>query len=921
MPDHLRPSAVPRRRATLLALLLLALAALGAAATGVARADGSQTPGPGWVKADAIVSSECVPSGPNRSDCFSRVVRAEGLFEYVPRRIPVAASTSKQSPSSPRVVIDRPPCSVNGVFITYPPGNWHYGQRWVKDVSWTYTIEPGYEGVPPEYRRYRVTITSQWRATEGPTYAFYATEGCETLLTRIPTATPTGGGNGTPTVPPGTGITVTPTRPGIDRPTPSPPPTATATATATPPVCIPSPIDPVPLTLFAGTTNHYNNNGQPFTPYSGRYSGADGSRYYGGAEWGQMLFGALTSLDDIAQDRSLWTRVPANAVVEARYHFEVGRRMFDRSTVSRSRGAMVILQDLGADMQPGGGDDRLLAFLAMGDGNLLDNPANRRLKVQGTSRDSWPRLNLPGRPSGWQALLAPGVQVWSNAFFSWQGNRTPPYAWQRWPQPEQRDANGRLTKFAEDWLYTNEVGSNSGPLQLRFITEPGRAYRMVMLNSIPGCDTDILSTISQLYFETDPGANVAVEKRAPERAARNQMVGYSLTVRNTSQTTVNNVVLTDTLPLGMPFGGADLTLRDPNTGETTTARVTATVSLDPSWTDGRTLVWNLGNLAPGEVRTIDLTVPATDAAPDAATNVAVVSAANDGDPNDNRAEATTVFVRTNVGVRITTPRIVRPGQTFETVITYYNNSPEDATNVLLDYQIVPGITIVSTTPAHEETTAEGRLVWRLGTLPAGRSGTIRVRLQVPPEGSPAMPIALMQLARISADADANPMDNAAQATTTVLMVPPPQRGEERLRIHSEFDPERGVYLSEGTTVTWPSGEVMDFTPFIAPDNRQVGLPYYRLDRRVVAWSFLGSGDINVSSAGCKAREEPTAQDTQHADLSRMRGCIYRYRVSPSSAQMRWQGHLFWGQHPPERMRQDVYVRTPLPPGGTDLRIQ
>jgi hypothetical protein len=51
MPDHLRPSAVPRRRATLLALLLLALAALGAAATGVARADGSTTPGPGWVRA------------------------------------------------------------------------------------------------------------------------------------------------------------------------------------------------------------------------------------------------------------------------------------------------------------------------------------------------------------------------------------------------------------------------------------------------------------------------------------------------------------------------------------------------------------------------------------------------------------------------------------------------------------------------------------------------------------------------------------------------------------------------------------------------------------------------------------------------------------------------------------------------------
>jgi hypothetical protein len=51
MPDHLRPSAVPRRRAVMLALLLLVLAALGAAATGIARADGSTTPGPGWVRA------------------------------------------------------------------------------------------------------------------------------------------------------------------------------------------------------------------------------------------------------------------------------------------------------------------------------------------------------------------------------------------------------------------------------------------------------------------------------------------------------------------------------------------------------------------------------------------------------------------------------------------------------------------------------------------------------------------------------------------------------------------------------------------------------------------------------------------------------------------------------------------------------
>ncbi|WP_448545688.1 hypothetical protein [Roseiflexus sp.] len=926
MPEHSNPSAVPRRRATLLALLLLAVAALAAAVTVRAQTvDNSVTPGPEWVKADAIVGSECVPSGPYSTRCFTTVVKAEGLYEKFTEQIPVGASRDPQRPSSPPVVRDRPQCIVHGTFIFYPQGAWHYGQHWEKKISWSYTVEPGYEGVPEEYRRYKVTITTRWVATSNPTYAFFGDDECRIIPNWIPTVTPPGGGNVTPTRPPGTpppGASVTPTIPrGEETPTPTPPPPATSTPTATPRPCIPSPIDPVPLTLFVGSANHYNNNGRPFTQYSGRYSGAIGTKYYDGASWAQMLVTTHDfTLDGVEQDRNLWTQVPANVVVEARYHFEFGERMFDSIATQRSRNAVVILQDLGADRRVGGGDDRLLAFLSMGDAPLFDNPANRRLKVHGTNLDAFSRLNLPGRPTGWQALLAPNVQVWNNAFFSWTGNRTPPYAWRPWPQPAQYDANGNLTKHAEDWLYTDEYGANHGPLQLRFITEPGRAYRMVMLNTIPGCNTDILSTISQLYFETAPGANVAVEKSAPPRAARNQMIGYSLTVRNTSQTRVDNVVLTDTLPPGMPFGGADLTIRNPTTGVETTTRVTATASLEPSWTDGRTLVWNLGNLEPGEVRSISLTVPATDAAPDAATNVAVISASNDGNPSDNRAEATTVFVRTNVGVRLTTPRIVRPGQEFDVVITYFNNSPEDAPNVLLDYQVAPVVEIVSTTPGYQEMN-NGRPVWRLGTVAAGQSGTVRVRLRVPPEGSPALPVALLHLARISTDADANPMDNAAQATTTVLVVPPPQRGVERLRIHSEFDPERGVYLSEGTTVTWPAGEVMDFTPFIAPDDRQVGLPYYRLDRKVVAWSFVGTGGLNLIGATCKAREEPTAEDVQHADLSRLKGCVYRYYVSPSSPQMRQQGHLFWGQYEPDRMRSDVYVRTPLPINGTDLRIQ
>jgi hypothetical protein len=41
----------------------------------------------------------------------------------------------------------------------------------------------------------------------------------------------------------------------------------------------------------------------------------------------------------------------------------------------------------------------------------------------------------------------------------------------------------------------------------------------------------------------------------------------------------------------------------------------------------------------------------------------------------------------------------------------------------------------------------------------------------------------VHLMQISADADVNLIDNAMQPTTTVLDVPPPQRGVERLFIH------------------------------------------------------------------------------------------------------------------------------------------
>ncbi|MGQ9828771.1 MAG: DUF11 domain-containing protein, partial [Roseiflexus sp.] len=460
-----------------------------------------------------------------------------------------------------------------------------------------------------------------------------------------------------------------------------------------------------------------------------------------------------------------------------------------------------------------------------------------------------------------------------------------------------------------------------GPLALRFITEPGHAYRMVMLLDIPGCDTDMLYTISQLYFYAGEGANVAIEKSAPAESARNQMLGYTLTVRNTSPLPVTDVVVTDTLPSGLVFGDTPLTLRNPTTGERTTTTQSATSDPPPSSVsvDRRALVWNLGTLQPNETRTINLSIPVPDTAPDTVTNVAVVSSANDTNPADNRAEATTTFFSANVGVRITAPRITRPGEEFDVVLTYVNTSDRDATDVHLYYVPSDGVTVIGTSRAPDEV-VEREHRWNIGTVAAGQTGTVRVSLRVVPPESPVIPAAIIHYASIDASNDADPMDNNAQATTVVLVVPPATPDEERLRIHSEFDPEHQVYRSTGGSITWPAGEILDFTPSVFLRETQVGLPYYFLRRRIVAWSFVRSGPVKAT-APCKDREEPTAQDLEHADLSRMRGCVYRYMINPSPEDMRRQGHLFWSEFAPDSMRPDVYTVRPLPRNGTDLVIQ
>jgi len=93
MPEHSRPSAVPRRRATLLAPLLLVVAALAAAVTVRAQTVIDREPNPpgGWEPARQITSNRCIPVREGAESCQTFSVAADGLFR-LPSKSPDALS-------------------------------------------------------------------------------------------------------------------------------------------------------------------------------------------------------------------------------------------------------------------------------------------------------------------------------------------------------------------------------------------------------------------------------------------------------------------------------------------------------------------------------------------------------------------------------------------------------------------------------------------------------------------------------------------------------------------------------------------------------------------------------------------------------------------------------------------------------------
>lgn len=171
-----------------------------------------------------------------------------------------------------------------------------------------------------------------------------------------------------------------------------------------------------------------------------------------------------------------------------------------------------------------------------------------------------------------------------------------------------------------------------------------------------------------------------------------------------------------------------------------------------------------------------------------------------------------------------------------------------------------------------------------------------------------------------------PTRTSTPSPTNTPTPPPPPKvdGTVGLWIHSDFDRKQGVYRVSGTSLSWLLGETINFSAVMEDlDVPAAGVPGYRTQAEVVAWSFVRSGDFMAASTDAMGRmgcrdERDKAPSGAAAGLD---GCDFRYYAEPTAEQMRHLGHVFWGIGPPLSMCLDVPVVDLEEFRSTDLEVQ
>jgi hypothetical protein len=160
----------------------------------------------------------------------------------------------------------------------------------------------------------------------------------------------------------------------------------------------------------------------------------------------------------------------------------------------------------------------------------------------------------------------------------------------------------------------------------------------------------------------------------------------------------------------------------------------------------------------------------------------------------------------------------------------------------------------------------------------------------------------------------------------------------RVSLHSTLDPKNGdsnprngVYTSNGSQISWPAGEVLNFTPRVQMSLSPSAPSYliYRYRAHVKDWSYVSSvGQSAVTMADAMGRTGCRGSATQ-ANGTAGKVCTYAYiggaslsdTTEPTEAQMANQAHVYWAVGKPQSMRSDIYVYNLGQLQQVDLRVE
>jgi len=230
-------------------------------------------------------------------------------------------------------------------------------------------------------------------------------------------------------------------------------------------------------------------------------------------------------------------------------------------------------------------------------------------------------------------------------------------------------------------------------------------HALVVADGVTPTFASLVTSVSQ-----PPAGQLRLTKLGDPFVLVNGQLVYELRVDNIGTTTVADVSVADVLPAGVSFVGAS------------PAPVSVTLPL---------LSWSLGDLGPGQSRSVMITTTAPSAT-GVITNTAFADA--------SQAAMVTALYSTQVlseGVilRITKdgPAQVSVGDPLVYTLRYSNIGNQQATGVLVTDTLPTGITVTAVSPTPFSQTAQ-RVVWQFSSLNAGASGQIVVTATV---GGPA----------------------------------------------------------------------------------------------------------------------------------------------------------------------------------------